>query len=211
MKRRLLNLLTAVSLLLCVAACVLWVRSYWVADLVVRSGVAGDGALLRERVWGAYAERGQLAFCAQRYDVTFGAEADAAEASGLGAEDNGWAWRGYRPPGVTAPVHSFWRNHRLGIGTYASTTVTPAGTTLVGSRPAATRGMFTRLLWVGAPCWLAVAFAAVLPAIWLARLGARRRDRRRRSGHCPACGYDLRATPGRCPECGTSASVTARG
>jgi len=32
MKRRLLNLLTAASLLLCVAACVLWVRSYWVQD-----------------------------------------------------------------------------------------------------------------------------------------------------------------------------------
>src|SRR6476660_1530714 len=30
MTRRLLNLLTAVSLLLCVAVCVLWVRSYWV-------------------------------------------------------------------------------------------------------------------------------------------------------------------------------------
>jgi hypothetical protein len=28
-RRRLPNLLTAVSLLLCVAVCVLWVRSYW--------------------------------------------------------------------------------------------------------------------------------------------------------------------------------------
>jgi hypothetical protein len=31
--RRLLNLLTALSLLLCVAVCVLWVRSQWVTDI----------------------------------------------------------------------------------------------------------------------------------------------------------------------------------
>jgi hypothetical protein len=39
-KRRLLNLLTALSLLLCVAVCVLWVRSYYRADemLVARAG-----------------------------------------------------------------------------------------------------------------------------------------------------------------------------
>lgn len=37
--------------------------------------------------------------------------------------------------------------------------------------------------------------------LWgLARLMARRKGHD--PGHCPTCGYDLRATPGRCPECG---------
>jgi hypothetical protein len=51
--------------------------------------------------------------------------------------------------------------------------------------------------------WAIVGLTGILPARWLIRAAARRR--RPRTGLCPSCGYDLRATPGRCPECGTAA------
>jgi hypothetical protein len=56
-----------------------------------------------------------------------------------------------------------------------------------------------RVRGVIVPCWFAVLIAAALPGYRVAR----RIRRRQPPGHCPACGYDLRATPGRCPECGT--------
>jgi hypothetical protein len=54
--------------------------------------------------------------------------------------------------------------------------------------------------WVTMPTWFVAGLFAVLPALWVRGRLVRRQNRRR--GHCPACGYDLRATPSRCPECG---------
>ena len=47
--RRVVNLLTLVSLLLCAAACVLWVRGYWRSDLIGYAVARGDGA--RAAAW----------------------------------------------------------------------------------------------------------------------------------------------------------------
>jgi len=52
------------------------------------------------------------------------------------------------------------------------------------------------------PHWSLAATAAVLPWMWFRK--RRAAIRKRRTGLCRRCGYDLRATPGRCPECGQS-------
>jgi outer membrane protein assembly factor BamB len=58
---------------------------------------------------------------------------------------------------------------------------------------------------VTVPLWFVAALFAILPFAWLTGLW---RDRGRYpKGHCPNCGYDLRATPGRCPECGHDSPV----
>jgi hypothetical protein len=57
--------------------------------------------------------------------------------------------------------------------------------------------------YVSVPDWALIAIFTPLPVVWLT--GIRKRKRRRRSGCCPTCGYDLRGTPDRCPECGAVA------
>jgi len=50
--------------------------------------------------------------------------------------------------------------------------------------------------------WLLPLAVAAGGAARLLEHPAERRARRRASGQCERCAYDLRATPHRCPECG---------
>ena len=177
--RILTNVLTALSVLLCVAVVALWPRSYRRWDSLS---------------WG----RGLHAVAVEsaKGELAFSWETDRSEAVNR-------AYRGGRrgldrhaaPAAHTGGLAGRCRRAALGFGYDAydlvHAFVVPGGT-------AATR---ERLVVV--PHWFMALVLAAAPAARGVRLAARRRGRRRHSrGLCPACGYDLRATPGRCPECG---------
>ena len=180
MKCRLFNLLTALSLLVCVAAVALWVRSYFVGywftwrplDADPRSNPMG-----KVMIWTG---RGEIAVGSIDY------------AWGVGAArkwrpDLLWAW-GRNP----ASQQSLLRGEAHRWGGFG-----------ISGRQLAT--WIHEWRWqVCFPLWLPPVLFAMLPAA----VGIRRlRNSRRSPGLCPRCGYDLRATPGRCPERGTAATT----
>jgi hypothetical protein len=173
-KRRLVTLAAATSLVLCVATIALWLRSYWRVDIITHCP-NGNHQLTAQSVRGhldlAWAQTFRIA-APRRVVATRPFYSSAANAMTIQelAETS--------RRGQAAGIMSRWF---IGFGFLF--TDSPNG----------------RFRAMGAPHWSLAALFAILPALYLR---AAIRARKRRAGLCPACGYDLRATPDRCPECG---------
>jgi hypothetical protein len=190
MLRRLFTLLSALSLLLCAAAVVLWVRSYRLAD--------GVPVLMRGDGWRLDSWHGRVFVT----HVVMGARehvyvrVSPPTVGGARFDDR-------KRPALAAKLRAIQADADAQMMTLPLLAFPPASAGNgfgFGGRDAklgAGKGVWTTAV----PYWSVCAMLA-LPPLLRARL--RRRDRRRASaGLCPGCGYDLRATPGRCPECGT--------
>lgn len=193
MIRRVLPLVSAVSLLLCAALVVLWERSKTRHDYVCwRSG---------KTAYSAVSSGGEIQWTAVHY--TYGSSPprlttnifihDPVEAV-IDAIEH------FDDPAFNLP--------------YGHMSAPRSGwTQLFGSETGLFNGFHVgsppvpdyRYSYVAIPHWLLITITALLPVLRQCRTLTR--FRRDHPGICGMCGYDLRATPSRCPECGTPAGT----
>ena len=206
---KLLNLLTAVSLLLCVAVSASWWMSFhanargkwlWVrrddsqgSDWVGLYWAPGSLGLTRatHRGPGAFAEEEAEKFHAEWVQALAAQEGSVSTL----------------PDGFSQPLKFGFASDRQRHVRYANS---PGLGDLflfhtVGIPPPRPVPFGSEQWTAVAPHWSAVAATMVLPLARLADFPRRRRRARVRAGLCRSCGYDLRATPDRCPECGSAA------
>jgi hypothetical protein len=180
MRRRLFTLLSALSLLLCVATCLSWLSNCaagwgWNIDFErTHSDRRGRSAYAMLESGGGIC----FELSSDRWTTNDPAELDEYRAMWSSKDGFDGYWR----PGDDYPrpkSHGFIRG----------------GFSLWRDVSRSTEKEYQLIV----PCWFVILVAGLMPGIWVFR-------KRRGSGGigslCPSCGYDLRATPERCPECG---------
>ena len=181
MKRRLGHFCVLLSLLIFLAGLGVWVRSYFVRDLVVRQSEWIDPTLAHSSAVLFFASRGRVVFGYDKIAQLLPAPQPAGlNGPPLPKGHIRWDWMRDAPSSLGVQR---WFN-KLGFG--------------YNRRPYNKATGSETYAWI--PCWFVMLLSATLPTIVFAR--ARRARRRQRTGCCSRCGYDLRASPDRCPECG---------
>jgi hypothetical protein len=175
-RRWVFNVMAVVSLVICLATVGLWVRSYWVWDIVTRDSY--DHASEQRRMYSVHSLHGRFAVC--RDTVTPWALTSTVDLENIRT----WRWRREPDRPLVIAADDLWL--RMGFGWESTTTA-------VGARTFKTHA-------ISVPQPIVIAIVAILPSWWL-RVVIQRKLRQR-SGLCCKCGYDLRASPERCPECG---------
>ena len=202
MTRRLLNHLTALSLLLCLAVAGLWAWSFVVVESFVWHRRIVLAVTPKRWVWWheddgvAGAVRGRIVVRRHRQitvDSTFILDRTQPVTAVSTSEFRRLRRpAAYGPPKATnwSPVHSA---EFLGFEYEGFSYPQP-----VPDLPPP-RDYYQVVI----PAWMPRLVTGLLPVWGVVRL-RRRAARRalRRQGRCESCGYDLRATPARCPECG---------
>jgi hypothetical protein len=177
--RRLFTVASSLSLLLCIATCVLWVRSYWRADGLQ----AGYWHYQQHGTYRNYYDAWELRGFSCRGRLSMGVYLCMCVAGPGRHEDT---------PGekgrfiLAGPAD---RNR------------------LQSDKPRFYGRWDQRERALSAPHAAAVSLTAVLPLIVAAQV--RRRRHNDKMGLCKRCGYDLRASIERCPECGTAIPLKA--
>ena len=201
MFRHLFAALSIVSLALCAATAVLWVRSYWIADEFIAPH--GNWSVATGWTRGMFF-RHSIGPLPPAPAYLLRAAPPAPPASGHFQVPASPMRRGRRALGDPGIRHEggalgfWWFISDGGI----SAAPMPAGPALP---PGGSYGMarFPPMRQYIVPFWAAAILFSVLPSAWLARRRHSSQCRLRSEGRCIRCGYDLRATPTRCPECGT--------
>jgi hypothetical protein len=199
MTRRLLNLLTWLSLLLFLGVAVLAVRSYWAHDVVsFRWNPAAAGPTSGGRVVRCSSFPGEI-----RLNVVKVIDGDAGFWRSEFGLPRVWSYPAGDKPFVE--VGRFPRRRRGSEPAFRWSRLEEAPCDLGG-------GIAARIvMWnLVVPHWSAMLAAAALPlARAPAACAALRRRRRTAGGRCPRCGYDLTGNiSGVCPECGTAPHTT---